>query len=1095
MELIENDDPDWYLVKLNGIIGLVPSNYIQSGTQEEAGIQVQEPDHMPAPPLPAVTPQATQSTTARELIQDDAQSWTVHEYDQAKKKKKKDKGNLFVGNGMICYGSETDKSLPVQQYPILDVTKYLLDSKNLHIEIEGAKSAVLNLQAASKSEAKAILAKITESTRAAQSASTHINNATPASPPVQISPQPPVLPPMQNRQIPPPQPQRATQPPVIEYQQEDEVEEEEEEEEGANCIPKWGISIYNFQAEGGDELSVEENEQLYVLNYERTDGWWRVQKVDGLVGLVPSAYVQFDDEEEESRPAPVHETHADVDEIRRKREEEERELQQRRIAEERAREQQRDQRERDLQSIREQEGRERQQIREKEENEKRRRDQEENDRRIAEEIDRREREEVKKNEIQRKREEEERRRQVQEAAKRAEMARQRQIEEDYKRKEMERKASLSRQKSQNNHQDLPKPDTSKVRTWTDRSGTFRVEAQYIDFHNGKLRLHKLNGVKIDVPVEKMCEEDIQWVEEHQRNMSKSPLQIQQEEEESTPIMPPRPKAEPQAPPPPQQPPQKKLNASWDWFDWFMVIGIPMQASLQYSSAFKAEKMDDSDIGKLTHKQMKTLGLKEEHVRRVERYIETGVPEDASDDDEEKTKQKQAQIEKDEELARKLQTDWESEQSKTNTRSVPAGRPRPNVSAPKDIHPDLLDFLGSSSDTSKEPEKAKSDLIGFQDDAWAPRSGNSPAIAASSGLSMQPMVPTQTGPSPEELAAAQKASETERLRLNEEEQIQKIQIMSLKKQAQEQQKQLEQLQQLTRQQLEVQKQLAMQTGTQQQQQQMQRMQQMQYEQQQIQQQLEPTLPQNSQLQQQILQQQQQLHQQLQQLPQNNQQQQLLQQQQQLQQQFQNPAGRPRPTANQGMAIDPSLGQWQSQPQQQQIHATGFQPGAMVLSGQQQQPLQTGYQQPTGLGIQNTQWQSQQLQSQMTGITPGYHGQANYQQPMATSNVPLSSVLPQPLTPSAAGQQHMNNGFPQGVNAQVTGRHWNNATPDNPFGSPAMSSLSPQMTGGVQFSTPSPQSFNPSVLQAQMTGQPTRSIFTPQGSMQYGQSAFPNEQRRW
>jgi hypothetical protein len=59
LELIENDDPDWYLVKLNGVIGLVPSNYVSFDTQE-AGIQAQEPDHMPAPPLPVVTPQTAQ---------------------------------------------------------------------------------------------------------------------------------------------------------------------------------------------------------------------------------------------------------------------------------------------------------------------------------------------------------------------------------------------------------------------------------------------------------------------------------------------------------------------------------------------------------------------------------------------------------------------------------------------------------------------------------------------------------------------------------------------------------------------------------------------------------------------------------------------------------------------------------------------------------------------------------------------------------------------------------------------------------------------------------------------------------------------------
>jgi hypothetical protein len=532
----------------------------------------------------------------------------VHEYDAAKKKKKKGKGNLFIGNGMICYGSETDKSLPVQQYPILDVTKYLYDGKNLHIEIDGAKQAVLDLQASSKSEAKAVLVKIADSLKAAQMSNTHINNN------VQVqraAPAPAIIP---------------VQPSPIQHHQQPEEPEQEEEEEESNCVPKWGISIYSFQAEGGDELSVEENEQIYVLDYERTDGWWRVQKVDGDIGLVPSSYVQFDGEEDNSSnvagiaaaggiaaatavaAAAVSSRTDNIEDIRRKRDEEERALKQQRMVEEEAAREEQRRRDEQLEQQKRQE-----QLR-KEEELRRRREEEERDRR----------------------------KQVQEAAKRAEVARQKQLEEDYRRKEQERKAALARSASKSNrHQDLPKPDPTKIRTWTDRSGSFKVEAQFIDFHNGKLRLHKLNGVKIDVPVEKMCAEDVRWVENNTRNLP---------QQEVTPSMPPRPPQQP-----PQQPTQKKLNERWDWFDWFMIIGIPMQASLQYASAFKAEKLDDSDVPNLTHKQMKTLGIKEEHVQRIERYIETGKPED----NEEETKQKQSQIEKDEELAKKLQKEWES----------------------------------------------------------------------------------------------------------------------------------------------------------------------------------------------------------------------------------------------------------------------------------------------------------------------------------------------------------------------------------------------------------------------------------------------------
>ncbi|CAO0793109.1 unnamed protein product [Mucor circinelloides] len=1106
MDLLEQDDPDWFLVKSSkGEIGLAPSNYVQDADDhfEEAQEQQLQQDPIPTPPVvtqtsmpppPPVQPilsHTTGSTTAtREVIADDAQSWNVHEYDAAKKKKKKGKGSLFVGNGMICYGSETDKSLPVQQYPILDVTKYLYDGKNLHIEIDGTKQAVLDLQASSKSEAKAILVKISDSTRAAQMSNTHLSLQSQK----QIAAPAPAIPPMTSSSSYEPSPSPQAQ----------HYEQEPEEEEESNCVPKWGISIYSFQAEGGDELSVEENEQIYVLDYERTDGWWRVQKVDGDVGLVPSSYVQFDDEDNDhstaaaaaaagaagvgtaaAAAAAASSRNDNVEEIRRKRAEEERALQQQRIAEERAREVQR--------------------RKEQEEQDRKRREQEEARRKEEEE---RRREE----ERQREEEERERRRQVQEAAKRAEAARQKQLEEDYRRKEAERKASLARSASKTRHQDLPKPDPAKIRTWTDRSGSFKVEAQFIDFHNGKLRLHKLNGVKIDVPVEKMCAEDIRWVENHTRRPS--------QDDEITPAMPPRPQQAAPAPAPaPAQPPQKKLNERWDWFDWFMVIGIPMQQSLQYAASFKAEKLDDSDIPNLTHKQMKMLGLKEEHVQRVERYIETGQPEETNEEEAANKKKELSQIEKDEELARKLQKEWESSENGSKGKAPSSNaRPRPNVSAPKDVHPDLLDFIGSQLSSSsaidngkgKEPEKPKGDLIGFNDDAWTPRADSSPIAALSPMKTAQssssnavvppPAAPVApAGPTPEQI----KAAEAERKRIQEEEQIQKIQLMNLQRQAKEQQQQLEQLQKLTQQQLELQKQLAMQTGTQQQQQQQQ-------------QQMLQVQAQQQQLQQQLAQQPPQLQPSFAAQPTgfsaqptgfnasqptgfnasqptgfNASQPTSFSPQQTAG--FQNgftgqsaPAGRQRPTPSHSLPLDPSLGQWQSnQPSQ----PTGF----------QQQPMQTGFQQPQPpqQPIQQNSWQA--LQPQMTGFPASSQpvGGSNYHQPLAPS--------------SAAGQQGLSRS--QTIGAQPTGRHWNSATPDNPFGSPTLSPLQAQMTG-VQFSTPSPQAFHQSPLQSQqqtgymqpqMTGfapqpppqqqQAGNSIFTPQGSMQYGQSAFPNNQRPW
>ena len=58
----------------------------------------------------------------------------------------------------------------------------------------------------------------------------------------------------------------------------------------------------------------------------------------------------------------------------------------------------------------------------------------------------------------------------------------------------------------------PEPDPSKVRTWTDRSKSFSVEAQFLALKDGKINLHKMNGVKIAVPVGKMSVGDLEYVE-------------------------------------------------------------------------------------------------------------------------------------------------------------------------------------------------------------------------------------------------------------------------------------------------------------------------------------------------------------------------------------------------------------------------------------------------------------------------------------------------------------------------------------------------------------------------------------------------------
>lgn len=52
---------------------------------------------------------------------------------------------------------------------------------------------------------------------------------------------------------------------------------------------------------------------------------------------------------------------------------------------------------------------------------------------------------------------------------------------------------------------------SGTRTWTDSSGEFTVEAEFVDFVEGKVRLKRTDGRIITVPIEKLSEADQKFV--------------------------------------------------------------------------------------------------------------------------------------------------------------------------------------------------------------------------------------------------------------------------------------------------------------------------------------------------------------------------------------------------------------------------------------------------------------------------------------------------------------------------------------------------------------------------------------------------------
>jgi len=121
--------------------------------------------------------------------------------------------------------------------------------------------------------------------------------------------------------------------------------------------------------------------------------------------------------------------------------------------------------------------------------------------------------------------------------------------------------------------------------WTDRSGKYKVEAEYLGFHDGKISLHKLNGVKIAVPVREMSQEDINYVEKATG--------------------------------------MKVTEPGFDWYDFFIKASIATEDALRYSTVFRTEKMDQSILPELSRDVLKGLNVKEGDIIRIRKAIGLG----------------------------------------------------------------------------------------------------------------------------------------------------------------------------------------------------------------------------------------------------------------------------------------------------------------------------------------------------------------------------------------------------------------------------------------------------------------------------------------
>src|ERR1700761_7557011 len=173
------------------------------------------------------------------------------------------------------------------------------------------------------------------------------------------------------------------------------------------------------------------------------------------------------------------------------------------------------------------------------------------------------------------------------------------------------------------------PLPKSTRTWHDKTGQFSADAEFLGMRDGKLRLHKSNGVIIEVPASKMSPEDMEYVRRWFKKRGGTPgngsgsgngRSPRSPDEDDVPLAVVantnrRPSSQPTA-----LPNAPKRAPAIDWFEFFLSAGCDIDDCTRYARAFERDKIDGDLLGQVKESTMRSLGLKEGDILRVSKAI-------------------------------------------------------------------------------------------------------------------------------------------------------------------------------------------------------------------------------------------------------------------------------------------------------------------------------------------------------------------------------------------------------------------------------------------------------------------------------------------
>ncbi|KAJ3010358.1 UNVERIFIED_CONTAM: cytoskeletal protein binding protein, partial [Siphonaria sp. JEL0065] len=582
----ENEDPEWWFVRIDKEAGLAPANYLEASVNPAA---------RPVTAVATVAGDAAEQKAVllntldmfgvsasapkkaeKEKAPPDVKLIVVFELDKKKKKERKE-CFIGIGNDYVIYLCEPIFSNVLEKWDFKQLSKFH-EKKGKKVTLEFG-SDVRDYEG-EKDNLDKLVKRLEEVTTLSKVSGPILTGPPPNMGPPEGSlkgipsfndtPSPPPAPVF----VAPPAPAFVTPSPAAQAAS----------ARLSQTGGKSAIALYDYEATNDEELTIREDEELVVLDAS-DDDWWMVRLVRRQgEGLVPKLYVEM----KAGGAASSGNNGASADaEVQRRQQEE-------------------------------------QQQRERE-----RREREEDQRQQRLEADRRRVEETARHA----RMQEERRRAEEEANKKpALLARPSgsaaapalpkrndapmSIPSAVPRLPERPAAPTSKPADEVKKTPTDKPNPAKVRKWVDKTGGFTVEAEFISVADGKVHLHKVNGVKIAVPLDKLAPTEIEFIRTlpGYSNISGGAS-----------VGVPTPGAARVRPGASNLlPATAYIYNGFDWRDWLLKAGIASSDAAEYATAFVREKLDRSVLDGIDRDVLKALGISEGDIIRIRKYASTAV---------------------------------------------------------------------------------------------------------------------------------------------------------------------------------------------------------------------------------------------------------------------------------------------------------------------------------------------------------------------------------------------------------------------------------------------------------------------------------------